>query len=113
MTSREEIIKAQEKMREILRTKKRNGRGLRTGRGDFSRADTNHLHKILTYLTFVESDCMTGISREIGIKSFYIKDALLFLVKVGLVKKIRTNLSTSYYYQLNKDVFKYGRIGKD
>jgi len=91
--------------KDTLRNKKRVGRGLRTGCGQFSHADTTHLKKIINYLNIVSEDCETGISRETMIKSFYVKDALLFLKRIGVVEKIvkPSNVSRAFYYRIKME----------
>ena len=90
--------------RDSLRNKKRVGKGLRTGTGGCSYANTKHLMRILIYLELRKTDCMTGISRNIGTNAYYIKDGLLFLCKIGMIQKVvDRKVSSSVYYKLKRN----------
>ena len=57
-------------------------------KGDFGRtANIRHLTRIITYLSEIDKDHVTGISEKTGVTRQILKGALLFLVNHGLVLK--------------------------
>ena len=60
-------------------------------KGDyFSRhiANTRHLKRILVWLKQVDYICQSDLRNQIGMGNKELKDGLIFLVGVGLIKKI-------------------------
>lgn len=72
-------------------------------------ANIRHLTRIITYLSEIDKDHITGISEKTGVSRRILKGALLFLVNHGLVLKKKDLRKTSnriwgdlWYYSLNK-----------
>ena len=79
-------------------------------KGDFGKVATvRHLTRIITYLSEIDYDYITSISKKINIHHSFVKSAMLFLVNHGLVlkkkdfrKKTHKRWGDMWYYSLNE-----------